>query len=163
YRADNEKKLTEVANLAVALEKFADNLTVASFDTSENHLPHEHFPRQKHSSDTEWFWVSKHGAMKKLTKPKKDAPVRKVVEFVKAQAISHHAFAAEATVDVVEVMAKFDEAKKANPAPEAPKGSEGMPDLQDLGLDSKDADASGHTAIKHVVGQSGAASGKSEL
>merc|ERR1719234_2495729 len=79
YRSDNEKRVTQVENLAKVLEPHAGLFTVASYDTSENYLPQTEFKREKYSSDTEWYWVpSKPGSggerppMKKLMKPKKD-------------------------------------------------------------------------------------------
>merc|ERR1719401_902710 len=86
YRSENEKKTKEAQHLAKTLEEVG-GFTVASYDTSENYVPPGDFSRQKFSSDTEWYWVpakpagAERPAIKKLTKPKKDAPMKKVLEF----------------------------------------------------------------------------------
>merc|ERR1719330_2332062 len=77
YRQENEKKLKEAENLAKALEPHAEALSVATYDTSDNYISPA-FAREKYSSDTEWYWVPKEGVagIVKLTKPKKDAPIK---------------------------------------------------------------------------------------
>lgn len=114
YRSDNEKKQTETENLAKVLEANSDSVTVASYDSSDNYVPAEDFQREKYSSDTEWYWVPKkegdsRPAIKKLTKPKKDAPIRNVVEFLKKQS--------GLDMDVEAVMKKFEDQMKENPPP----------------------------------------------
>lgn len=89
YRPEHEKKQKEVENLAKALEPHASSLTIASYDTADNFLPTDDFKRDKFSSDTEWYWVpakaagADRAAIRKLMKPKKDAPVKTVIEFAK--------------------------------------------------------------------------------
>lgn len=117
YRSEHERKQKEVENLAKALEPHAGLLTVASYDTSDNYLPQGEFKRDKYSSDTEWYWVpakpagsDARPAMKKLTKPKKDAPIKNVIEFaVKSLGAS--------ALNTEELMGRFDELMKENPPP----------------------------------------------
>jgi len=132
YRGDNEKKLKEAENLATALQPYATAFTVASYDTAENYKP-DVFKRDKYSSDTEWFWVptkgageSERGPMKQLMKPKKDAPIKKVIEFVKKMSGSD--------IDVDATMSKFEELMKENP-PQIPTPQPGMGDgdMDDMG------------------------------
>jgi len=134
YRSDNEKRLKEVENLARLLEPHAEALTVASYDAADNHLPQAEFKRDKYSSDTEWFWVPRGGGEAstptKLMKPKKDAPVRAVLEFVKKQA--------GMDLDVDKAMQSFEDLMKENPPPTpAPlppmDGAEGLGGLDSPG------------------------------
>jgi thiol-disulfide isomerase/thioredoxin len=94
YRQDNDHKLHQTEVLADVLDQADDSFTVASYDTSENYLPGYtpgNFKRQKYASETEWFWVpakpagEARPAITKLMKPKKDAPVKNVVDFALKQ------------------------------------------------------------------------------
>merc|ERR1712183_452094 len=86
----------------------------------------------KYASDTEWYWVAKDGA-KMLTKPKKDAPIKTVLEFAKKQS--------GLDIDVDAEMVKFDQMMKDRPPvtttlppmPGKGDGKGGMPDLSGLG------------------------------
>lgn len=114
YRANHELKVTEANNLASTFAEFGFELLVASFDTSENYLPPQDIKREKYSSDTEWYWVPKvdggvRPPMRKLTKPKKDAPIKAVVEFLKKQS------GYEINVDAV--IERFEALMKENPPP----------------------------------------------
>jgi len=93
YRENHDGKLKETEHLATALEPHSDAFTVASYDTSENYFPKaDFFNREKYASDAEWYWVPAKGAadserppIKKLMKPKKNVPVKKILEFVAEQ------------------------------------------------------------------------------
>lgn len=140
YRMDNDKKHTEVDNLATALVHFAESITVKRLDTSENWLPST-FTRQKFSSDTEWYWIpAKGGVPKKLTKPKKDASMKKVIQFLKAEAGDKF--------EVADIMEKWESAMKDNP----PKTKEmKLPEGADEMLQGMDADTS-LPDVKDTVG-----------
>jgi len=113
YRAEHERKTKEIEHLTKALDSVVDSFTLASYDTSDNYLPTEDFKRDKYSSDTEWYWVPAQGtdgtraAAKKLTKPKKDAPIKTVVEFA----------AKQSTFSVEDVMTKFEKLMEEDPPP----------------------------------------------
>merc|ERR1712232_865002 len=130
FRPENERKATEASHLAEVLAPYADSFTVASYDTGDNYNPGTEFKREKYSSDTEWYWVAKDGA-KMLTKPKKDAPIKTVIEFAKKQS--------GLEIDVDAEMTKFEQMMKDRPPvtatlPPMPggfdgKGAGGMPDI----------------------------------
>jgi len=113
YRTDNDKKLKETENLARVLASHSAAVTLAAYDTADNYWPSGKFSREKYSSDTEWFWVSKPSsasggpAMTKLSKPKKDAPIKTVLEFLKKQS--------GLDMDVSDTFAKFEAEMQANP------------------------------------------------
>jgi len=87
YRSDHEEKVMEAEVLAKVLEPFSETLTVGSYDTTENYLPAGEFAREEFASHAEWYWVPAGGGdIKKLSKPKKDPSMKKVVQFLKAQA-----------------------------------------------------------------------------
>eukprot|EP00927_Polykrikos_kofoidii_P005635 TRINITY_DN12234_c0_g1_i1.p1 TRINITY_DN12234_c0_g1~~TRINITY_DN12234_c0_g1_i1.p1 ORF type:complete len:707 (-),score=117.94 TRINITY_DN12234_c0_g1_i1:275-2395(-) len=139
WRADNEIKEKELENLAKALQPHASIVTVASYDTSNNFLPDEEFKREKYSADTEWYWVPAKAvgdearlAARKLTKPKKDAPIETVIDFVAKEANSE-------TLDAADIKQRFEALMKENPAPAKPAndprlgGHPGAGGLEDLG------------------------------
>merc|ERR1712232_1407598 len=105
---------------------------VASYDTGDNYNPGTEFKREKYASDTEWYWVTKDGA-KMLTNPKKDAPIKTVLEFAKKQS--------GLGIDVEAYMANFEQMMKDRPPvtttlppmPDPGPGSGGMPDMSSLG------------------------------
>lgn len=113
YRTDNDKRLKEAENLAKVLASHSAGVTVAAYDTADNYWPTGKFSREKYSSDTEWFWVAKPStasdgpALTKLTKPKKDAPMKTVLEFLKKQS--------GLDIDVADTFAKFEAEMQANP------------------------------------------------
>jgi len=114
YRTDNDKKLKETENLARVLASHSAAVTVAAYDTADNYWPTGKFSREKYSSDTEWFWVPKPHlvpedgpTMTKLSKPKKDAPIKTVLEFLKKQS--------GLDINVVDTFAKFEAEMQANP------------------------------------------------
>lgn len=105
------------------------------------------FKREKYSSDTEWYWVpakpagaEARPAIQKLLKPKKDAPIRAVIEFAAKQAGQG--------LQVDDLMKRFEELMKENPPPTttpmppmdpplggdeaAMEGLQGMGDLEKL-------------------------------
>lgn len=126
YRVGHEAKLKEVENLAAVLEPFSEVLTVASYDTAENHLPREEFDRDKYASHTEWYWIPVSGSPAKLVKPKRDAPMKKVLNFVSSQA-------PELQLSVTDLMVKWEAAMKENPPPEPAKaGALGDVNFDDL-------------------------------
>mmetsp|Transcript_81492 Transcript_81492/g.264001 ORF Transcript_81492/g.264001 Transcript_81492/m.264001 type:complete len:684 (+) Transcript_81492:75-2126(+) len=131
YRTEHEKKSKEVENLAKALEPHADGVTVANYDTSDNYLPQDDFKREKYSSDTEWYWVpaSTNGVqrppMKKLMKPKTDAPIKKVLEFLKKQS--------GLDINVDETYKRFEELMTENPPPTTTPPPP-MPDMGEAGM-----------------------------
>merc|ERR1712232_862771 len=132
FRPENERKATEASHLAEVLAPYADSFTVASYDTGDNYNPGTEFKREKYSSDTEWYWVAKDGT-KMITKPKKDAPIKTVIEFAKKQS--------GLDIDVDAEMVKFDQMMKDRPPvtttlppmPGKGDGKGGMPDLSSLG------------------------------
>uniref|UniRef100_A0A7S4SQE6 CS domain-containing protein n=1 Tax=Alexandrium monilatum TaxID=311494 RepID=A0A7S4SQE6_9DINO len=131
YRSEHEKKEKEVENLAKVLEPYSESLTVATYDSSDNYVPPEDIQRDKYSSDTEWFWVPKveggeRPAIKKLMKPKKDAPINTVIEFAKKQS--------GLDIDVSATMQKFEEQMKENPPPTTTPPPP-LPSMGDSGLD----------------------------
>lgn len=115
YRENNDAKLKETSHLAAALEIYADAFTVASYDTSDNYFPKaDFFNREKYNSDPEWYWVPAKGAVdserppiKKLTKPKKNIPVKKVLEFAAEQL--------GASFSVDDALAKYEQLLKDDP------------------------------------------------
>merc|ERR1740121_667210 len=125
YRQENEKKLKEAENLAKVLEPHADALSVATYDTADNYVA-EAFKREQYSSDTEWIWVPKTGIASgvKLQKPKKDAPIKAVLQFAKKQS------GLDFDVDVV--MQEFEKLMVENP-PETTPPPPPMPDMGDMG------------------------------
>jgi len=108
FRQDNEKKLKEAENLAKLLEPQAEVFSIATYETSDNYVA-EAFKREKYSSDTDWLWIPKAGIAHsvKLTKPKKDAPIKAVLQFAKKQS--------ELDVDVDELMKEFEKLMVDNP------------------------------------------------
>lgn len=127
--------------MATVLAPSADIITVKRLDTSDNWLPST-FTRQKFSSDTEWYWIpAKGGAPKKLAKPKKDAPMKKVIQFLVAEAGEK--------LEAADIMEKWENAMKENPpktkesklqedAGEILKGMDadaGLPDVEDTAGD----------------------------
>lgn len=115
YRANHEVKSKEVENLAQVLQPFTEHVTVAGYDTAENYLPPEEFPREKYASHSEWYWIPVAGSATKLSKPKKDASMKKVLQFL----TSH---APELQLSVPELFAKWEAAMKENPPPETETG-----------------------------------------
>ncbi|CAK0815851.1 unnamed protein product [Prorocentrum cordatum] len=107
YRSESEKKAKEAENLATVLEPHSDAFVVASYETSENYLPPGDFKREKYASVTEWYWVPRQDVgsgkfvVKKLKKPKADAPIKTVLEFLKKQS--------GADLDISSLTAKFEE------------------------------------------------------
>jgi len=126
YRNGHESKSNEVENLARVLEPYAAKLTVASYDTAENYLPPE-FHRDRFASYSEWYWISASGdAPKKLPKPKKDPPMKKVIQFLVSQAPS-------LGITAEDLQRQWEEALKENPPPKpldvgGPEGE--MPELE---------------------------------
>merc|ERR1712093_526852 len=112
YRQDHEKKSKEVEHLAKILES-VDSFDVASYDTSDNYVPTMDFKREKYSSDNEWYWVPAKPAdaerppMKKLMKPKKDAPIKNVIEFAAKQS--------GGSFDAENIMAKLEKLMTDDP------------------------------------------------
>lgn len=136
YRQDNERKLKEVENLAKALEPHSAALLVASYDSADNYLPGGgagEFKRERFSSDTEWFFVpakaagAERGVVKKLTKPKKDADIKTVLEFAKKQA--------GLDLDVEAINLKFETLMVENPPPTTT-----TPPMPTMGGDGTDSD-----------------------
>merc|ERR1719401_2958712 len=124
----------DVANLATVLAKHSGSFTVASYDTSDNYLPQDEFKRDKYSSDTEWYWVpaapaggGKRPEAKKLMKPKKDAPMDKVIDFA-SQSLGG------SVMNVEELQGKFkelvaeQEAQKKKESDDAKAASEPPPE-----------------------------------
>lgn len=150
YRENNERRLVEAVSLAKALASHADRFAVASYDASENYLPPDQFKRDKYSSDTEWFWVPTDGSgIKKLMKPKKDAPIKNVLEFVKKQS--------GLEVDVKDLMVKFNFAAMMEESLRTPTTTPGSPvdesdDSDTVDLDpQKDAnDAKAETTVPWI-------------
>lgn len=128
YRSEHERKGTEATNLATALSAHSERFTVASYDTADNYLPPGDFKRDKFSSDTEWYWIPAKASGQarpeaiKLTKPKKDAPIKTVLEFV----------GKVGGVNVDETMQRFEELMKENPPP-APPPRKDMKDFDPMG------------------------------
>jgi thiol-disulfide isomerase/thioredoxin len=143
YRTDNEKKTKEVENLAKALEPHADKFIVASYDSSDNHVPSE-FKREKYSSDTVWYWVPAAAGQErppivKLMKPKKEAPIKKVLQFLKKQS--------DFDLDTDALNTRFEELMKENPPPTPPSSS--MPD--DEPEDDDDAEEEGELPKEDIT------------
>jgi len=134
YRTDNDKKLKETENLARVLASHSAAVTLAAYDTADNYWPSGKFSREKYSSDTEWFWVSKPSsasggpAMTKLSKPKKDAPIKTVLEFLKKQS--------GLDMDVSDTFAKFEAEMQANPPSTTPPPQRADAPQFGAGLDS---------------------------
>lgn len=150
HRIDNDRNTMMLRHLASALEPMSDSLTVASYDTSDNYLPPQDFKRDKDASDTEWYWVpakppdAERPPIKKLMKPKKDAPIHTALEF----AAKHIG----ASLSMEETMAKFEQLMEENPPPKKTEtmaaitmdgmgGSGG--DLGDMGNSGKFAGSGG--------------------
>jgi len=118
YRSEHERRDKEVENLARSLQAYSDRVVVASFDTSSNYFDRELLKREKYSSDTEWYWVplredgQESSKLRKLGKPRKDAPMKAVVEFFKKQS--------SIDFDVEEIMTNFEELMVQNPPPSSP-------------------------------------------
>jgi len=118
YRSESEKKAKEAENLATVLEPHSDAFVVASYETSENYLPPGDFKREKYASVTEWYWVPRQDVgsgkfvVKKLKKPKADAPIKTVLEFLKKQS--------GADLDISSLTAKFEELMISNGPPPPP-------------------------------------------
>ncbi|CAJ1381865.1 unnamed protein product [Effrenium voratum] len=133
YRPNHEAKLKEAENLAKVLEPLA--LTVGGYDTADNFLPAEEFGRERYASHAEWYWIPVNGAPKKLSKPKKDPPMKKVLQFLGAQA-------PDLPLTVPDMLEKWEIAMKENPPPKPEPdlggvsdmaGLSGLGDLSDLG------------------------------
>lgn len=145
YRQEHERKAKEAEHLASTVHESeaGKSFVVASLDTSDNYVPPEDFKRDKYSSDTEWYWVTKgsdplHPTVKKLMKPKKDAPIKNVIEFAGKM------LGADA-LNVEDAISKFEKLMKDDPPPAAPKamdpitmdgmgkGKTGLEGLGDMG------------------------------
>lgn len=112
------------------LAEHSGSVTLGKYDTSDNYLPQAGFKREKYASDTEWFWIPQGtGAadLKKLMKPKKDAPIKAVVGFLKKQS--------GLDLDVDSVMGKFEEKMQENPPPTTtpPPQMDPMADMGGMG------------------------------
>jgi len=121
YRQDHEKKSKEAQHLAAVLEAVVD---VGSYDTSDNYMPAGDFKRDKYSSDTEWYWVpakpagAERPAAKKLMKPKKDAPIKNVLEFAAKQL--------EGSFKVEDILTAFEKLMVDDPPATPPPMAGGM-------------------------------------
>jgi len=114
YRPNHDVKSKEVENLAAVLKPFSEHLTVASYDTAENYLPPEDFQRDKYAAYSEWYWIPVGGTAVKLSKPKKDPSIKKVLQF-----LSLHM--PDLALSVPEMLVQFETAMKENPPPETEK------------------------------------------
>lgn len=148
YRSEHEKKAKETENLAKALEPFADKVTVASYDTSDNYAASE-FKREKYSSDTNWYWVpaasgQERPPVKQLMKPKKDAPIKKVMEFLKK--------VSGFDLDTGTLYARFEELMKENPPPTTtpppPMGGSELPEEEEDDDDEEEEEGEARKEIK---------------
>jgi len=150
YRADHPKKEKEAQHLATVLDGVVDSFAVASYDTGDNYIPPADFTRAKYSSDTEWYWVpakaagSERAPIIKLTKPKKDAPIKKVLEFALKQS--------GATFIVDELLAKHEILMVEDPPPATP-----APSMGDMG------GAGGMGGMMGDLGGMGGAGGMGDL
>eukprot|EP00928_Gymnodinium_smaydae_P012921 TRINITY_DN14721_c0_g1_i1.p1 TRINITY_DN14721_c0_g1~~TRINITY_DN14721_c0_g1_i1.p1 ORF type:complete len:395 (-),score=78.08 TRINITY_DN14721_c0_g1_i1:253-1437(-) len=138
YRAEHERKAKEAKHLATVLNGVGD-FVVAGYDTSDNYFPPDDFKRQKFVADTEWYWVpaANDGSddrppMKKLMKPKVDAPIKNVVEFAIKSSNSKH--------NVEDIMAKFEKLMQEDPPPSASNEQ----DIGDIGDDVPNDDGVGN-------------------
>jgi hypothetical protein len=115
YRPNNDKMQKEIENLATALKPHSGLFTVASYVTSDNHLPSGEFNnRDRYSPDTEWWWIpavsagaKRKLAPKKLMKPKKDAPIKTVISFALKNA-------GIPSIDADDIMVRFEALMEEN-------------------------------------------------
>jgi len=137
YRTNHEVKSKEVENLAQVLQPYAEHVTVAGYDTADNYLPAE-FPREKYASHSEWYWIPVGGSATKLSKPKKDASVKKVLQFLTSQA----AQVPELKLSSPELFAKWEAAMKENPPAGGSEDDGIIRDALPAGLEDLEAAAS---------------------
>jgi len=112
HRAENGLRLHSTTQLAKVLAVHAPDITLGMYDVQDNYLPPGEFPRERHSMETQWYFImQKQHPVKVDWSGEGEPSVKAVMRFLKAQAKLQSLDVGKVVAEHKELMAGTDKTK----------------------------------------------------
>jgi hypothetical protein len=109
HRPENGWRLHSTAQLAKVLAVHAPGIAVGMYDVQDNYLPLGEFPRERHSMETQWYFIKQDQHLVKFDWPGEGEPsVKAVMRFLKTEAKLQSLDVSKVVADHKEQMADTD-------------------------------------------------------